>query len=199
MDVRKCPKGEETYRPLFREGAATEEGRPLRDALVVVTEYQGYVAPRKKSVEVSFSQCAFPERTVSMTLGQELAVSNRSQKVFAPDFEEEPSGALRVVPPEGKGDPVKLTPSKPGHFTLVDRMGMYVRTDVWVLLHPLHAVSDQAGRFRIDGIPVGAVTLSSRHSGIGKNAQKKVDVRAGVVTRVDLEIEYRARPHDAGR
>ena len=59
------------------------------------------------------------------------------------------------------GDPVRIYPPRPGYFTLIDNeKHSWAQADVYALLHPLHAVSDRAGHYRIDGIPVGKLKVN---------------------------------------
>ena len=67
-----------------------------------------------------------------------------------------------------------------------------------VLLHPLHAVTDTNGHYRIDGVPVGTkLTVFTRLAAIGETAKNEVEVLAGVVQTVDLTLKYTAT-RDAG-
>jgi hypothetical protein len=102
-----------------------------------------------------------------------------------------------VAPPNA--DPVHLYPPKPGYFRLIDRLTASPMTaDVYVLLHPLHAVTDTNGHYRIDGVPVNTkLTVFARLAAIGETAKKGVEVLAGVVQPVDLTLSY-AAAKDAG-
>src|SRR5262249_48820238 len=57
----KCPAGEAMYGKTFREGAPLQDGsRPLADAIVVVTGYEGYiVAERRAEKAISIDECAY--------------------------------------------------------------------------------------------------------------------------------------------
>ena len=117
-----------------------------------------------------------------------LEISNKTDLLFAPQLEGVFSPALMIAPP--KGDAVRLYPQKPGYFPLIDKLGNdFLRGDVYVLLHPLHTVSGPDGHYRIDGLPVGKVTVFTRLKVIGETA-KPLEVLAGVVSRVDLTLSF---------
>jgi hypothetical protein len=198
QDYSKCPEAALTYGKLFREGMPTAGGgRALADAIVGITGYAGYYVPeRSETRTISVSGCAFEPRVVNMTIGQRLEVANKAKDMWAPAIEQAQLPALMVAPPNG--DAVKLYPPKPGHMTLIDRMGHpWARSDVWVFMHPLHAVSALDGHYRIDGVPVGKLKVNVRLTAIGQETSKEVEVLAGVVQKVDLTLAYHA-PKDAG-
>ena len=186
----KCREGEAFYAKTFREGPTLDGGkRTLADAIVAVTGYGGYYIPEKRpSKLISVSHCAYGARTIDMTFGQALEVKNEGSKpMFAPDFENQPSPAIMVA--TLGGDPVRLYPKKPGRYRLVDRIGnTWMDADVFVLLQPLHAVTDASGHFRIEGVPVGKLKIGVDHPAIAKQVQKDIEVKDGVVTNVDLTL-----------
>ena len=102
------------------------------------------------------------------------------------------------------GDAVKLYPKKHGLHRLYDHDRQYATADVMVFFHPLHTTSDTRGAYRIDGIPVGKVKVNTTHPHVGNDATVEVDVKPGVVHRVDLNLVHKlpadaaAKPVDAG-
>ena len=192
----RCPEAEAMYGSLFREGAVGE-GRGLADVVVAVTGYKGFVPELREARRIVFERCSFGSRTVTMTFGQRLEVVNRSRLMVGPSLLQAPSPALLIAPPEEHGDPVKLYPPHPGYFTLADRMGSdFLWVDVYALLHPLHTVSDEAGRFRISGVPVGRVQVHGRLAALETEATEEVNVTEGAMSEVALTLVY--RPLDAG-
>ena len=192
LDFQKCPAAKETYQKLFRVGPALSNGTaPLADALVAVTGYAGFVPERNPARKVTFEHCALDTRTVDMTVGQKLEVTGKDDLLFAPWLTQAPMAALMLA--SKSTEPVSLYPPKPGYYTLVDRMELsYVRADVYALLQPLHAVTSLDGHYRIDGIPVGTVTVNTRLARLRKEASKSVEVVADAVKTVDLSLEFHA-------
>jgi hypothetical protein len=194
VDPRGCPAAMDTYGKLFRAGPARPDGlRPLADAVVVVTGYAGAYIPEPEEaqrVTISPSRCGYPLRTIAMTFGQRLEISNDSKLSFAPYLEGTFQPAVMIAPPERNGEPVKLYPPQTGWFGLRDRMQPFVRNDVFVLRNPLHAVSDLAGHFRVDGVPVGKLKVGARLPPVGSEAEVDVEVRPNVVESVEVVLTY---------
>jgi hypothetical protein len=92
---------------------------------------------------------------------------------------------------------VKLYPRQAGYFTLADRMQPFVREDLYVFRHPLHAVTDLGGHNRIDGLPVGKLKVGVHQpalGGVGADAEVPVDVLADVVQKIDVTLTYDPKP-----
>jgi hypothetical protein len=193
LNVQNCPAAIDTYGKLFRAGPARDDGlRPLADAVVAVTGYTGSYVPVRgdvKRVAVG-ANCAYRERTITMTYGQRLEVVNDSKLPFAPYIDGLTQAAVMIAPPQQNGDPVKLYPTHPGHFAMFDQLQPFVRQEVYVLLQPLHAVSDLRGHFRVEGVPVGKLKVGARLGAIGAEAHAEVEVRPNVVENVELVLTY---------
>jgi len=192
MEFSRCPEAESSYGHLFREGADLGNGtRALGDAVVAVTGYSGYfIAEKAESKALVFDKCTLGTRTVTLTFGQRLDVTSTSKDLFAPALEQQTGLALMAV---GQGMPaIKLYPPRPGHFSLVDRLQhKYLFVDVYAFLHPLHTASNHEGRYRIDGVPVGKLTVNATHPAFRGEAHAEVDIKPSVVHTVDLELEYK--------
>jgi hypothetical protein len=197
VNIGRCPAALDTYGKQFREGPALPNGsRPLADAAVVVVGYTGsYVPEREEAKRVTIgANCAYPTRTITMTYGQRLEVTNETKMLFGPMIDQGPNLAVMVAPPQGNGDPVRLYPDKAGYFTISDRLVPFVHEDLYVFRHPLHTVSDLSGHYRIDGLPVGALKVGVYHPGVEAEAEAPIDVIAGLVKQVDLTITYKPKP-----
>lgn len=188
-DFSKCKDAEATWGKNFREGpGSTTDARTLADAVVVVTGYAGFFVPEKReAVQTSIEGCAYVARTVTMTFGQRLEVKNLTKEFWTPVLEPGVNMVLMMAAP--KGDPVKVYPKKPGHYLLLDRDRKYAVVDVYAFLHPLHAVTSNSGAFRIEGVPVGKLKVSTTHPQVPANDEKEIEVKAGVVTKVSLALK----------
>jgi hypothetical protein len=187
----KCPTARDEYRKLFREGPAFDDGsRALVDAIVAITGYSGYYLPeRDEAAKTSIDSCGFRSRTMAMTFGQRLEISNHTSELWAPYLAQQPAPVLMMA--TSHGDAVKLYPTHPGYFTVGDHNEHpWATLDLYVLLHPLHAVSDEKGHYRIDGIPVGKMKVNARLAAFQRDATADVDIKPGVVQTVDLTLPY---------
>lgn len=195
-DFSKCPDAAATWGKAFREGpGTTTDKRALADAVVVVTGYKGFYVPEKReAARAKIEGCAYTSRTITMTFGQRLEVKNESREFWTPTLAPGLNMVLMMAAP--KGDPVKVYPKKPGHYLLLDRDRQYAIVDVYAFLHPLHAATSTTGSFRIDGVPVGKVKVSSMHPQVSGTDEKEIVVAAGGVTKVSLTLQNTIR--DAG-
>lgn len=195
----KCPDAAKIWGKAFREGADTGKGRALADAIVAVTGYEGFYIPEKREAEtITIEGCGFTQRTLTLTFGQRIEIKNDTDEFWTPILEPGPNLVMRMATPHG--DPVRIYPKKPGHYILRDRDRRYAEVDVYAFLHPLHTTTDLSGHYRIDGLPVGKVTVNSRHPRIDDEASAELEVKPGAVHRVDLVIESKGPPktYDAG-
>jgi hypothetical protein len=194
LDFKKCPAAQASYDKLFRTGATQSNGaKTLADALVAVTGYGSFFIPERNQVKsVTFEHCAFDARTIDMTIGQRLEVTSKDDLLFAPILAQAQQPALMLA--SKSTAPVGLYPPKPGYYTVVDRMELsYLRADLYVLLQPLHTVTSLDGHYRIDGIPIGTVTVNTRLARIRKETSKQVVVEANTVQTVDLGLTFDAK------
>jgi hypothetical protein len=198
LDVRTCRAGLDTYGKLFRSGQARADGlRPLADTVIAVTGYTAFLPAPSEGQRVTIgANCGYRKRTITMTFGQRLEVANTTKLPFAPYLMGVFSPAVMIAPPEENGDPVKIYPSRPGHYLLGDQLQPFVREDLYVLRQPVHTVTDLDGHFRIDGVPVGKLKIGAQHPAITGNAQKDIEVRPNVVESAELVLTY--APRDAG-
>lgn len=197
LQFSKCPAAQAVYEKAFRVGA---DGA-LGDAVVALGASPMEYVPEVLDVQtVTIRDCSFGTRTIAMTVGQRLDVLNASNQIFGPTLQPLPVYALRVLAP--KSDPIRFLPPRPGRYRLQDKLGHdFLTADVFVSPHPLHAVTDTRGHYRIDRVPVGTRQIQAFHPAIGdgpKAATAEIEIAANVVTRRDLQIVYRRDALDGG-
>ncbi|HEY8073287.1 MAG TPA: hypothetical protein VIF62_04245 [Labilithrix sp.] len=195
-DFSRCPDAEKIWGASFRQGPPNAKGaRPLADAIVGVTGYKGIFVPEKEPAKrATIAGCGYEQRTVTMTLGQELDVYNEATQFWTPILEPGVVKVMRMLPPHA--DPAKLYPQRPGHYLLLDNDRRYAVVDVYVFLHPLHTATTTTGTYRIDGIPVGKVRVSTTHPRFEGEVSTELDVKPNVVNHVELTLDHKHR--DAG-
>lgn len=188
----KCPNGARMYSKTFREGAALPDGRrPLADVVVAVTGYTGFIAEKNEAKRINIVDCAYSARSVTLTLGQRLEIQNKSSGLmYTPVLENQPAPAMMMATPNG--DAVRLYPAQMGRYRVIDKGGYdYMELDAYVIGQPLHATTDEAGHFRIEGVPIGKLKVGARHPFIVGDKSVEVDVQSSTVAKVELTI-----PHD---
>jgi hypothetical protein len=194
-----CGEAYATYGKAFREGP----GRALADVLVAVTRYDGFVPAAGDVVPIKIHGCAYERRTLAVTYGQHIEVSNTDpRETYLPKLLGATMPAQMAAMPGG--DPVKLYPTQVGHYALSDDGNhAWMYTDVFVVPFPTHAITGLDGRYRIAGIPAGKPVRISMYApiidaqlhpdhGIASVTQERdVEVKAGETVRVDFTIAYK--------
>ncbi len=182
-----CAPARGVYERLFREGMM----RAVADALVTVTGYSGkYVPPEQDSVTVVSRDCAWDRLTIGVMMGQRLEVATRGRESAMPELVGAPTKALLVALPRGK--PVRLYPLRPGRYSLIDRMHPGLPAEVFVLNVPTFDVTGLDGRYEIERVPPGELTVMATLPVINKSVRKTLKVEAGKTYDVNLELEFDA-------
>lgn len=177
-----------THGKLFRVG---QDGA-LADALVAVTGYDGYVPPKEQAVKLTIHGCSFARRTVVLTYGQRIEISNL-EKVdsYMPYLDGAPIKAILVAIPGG--DAVKLYPHEPGHYLIRDQLpNEHLTADVFALAYSTHDVTGLDGKYEITGIPVGAVEVNAMLPATGKTKGQRIEIKEGDNT-LDLTLTFDAK------
>lgn len=172
LPVGKCLAARSTYQALLREGPKRE----LADALVAVTEYQGWVQAKSPGHLVESRDCAFDRRTIAFTYGQVLQVKNQGPEAVIPQLVGVRSSTLLVALPGGPA--IELLAPKPGQYRLVDQSHPFASAEVFVLAYPTTDVTDTSGQFEITGIPVGPAKLSVMIPVLGQTYSQDVTIDA---------------------
>jgi hypothetical protein len=181
----KCNEAAATYGKLFRVGL----DKALADVFVAVTEYQGFVPAREPAVKITIHGCALSRRTMAVTFGQHIEVSNLDPiDPYMPYLDGAPSKAMMVAVPNGA--PVKLYPLEPGHYLLRDQLpNDFLRADVFVVSYATHDVTGLDGQYEIKDIPVGRVKVNAFLPATDRTAEKVIEIKAGENT-ADFTLAY---------
>ena len=190
--VGKCGEAAATYGKLFRvglDGAAA-------DVLVTVIGYKGFVPAREEAKKVTIHGCAFARRTVALTYGQRIEVSNLDQiESYMPYLDGAPRRVTEVAVPRGSA--VKLYPIEGGaHYLIRDQLpNPFLTADVFVLKFATHDVTGLDGQYEIKDIPVGKVSVVAYLPAINDEAAQSLELKEGTNT-LDLEITYPKKTDD---
>ena len=151
-----CEAASGTYGKLFRRG---QEGQ-LADAIVAVSNYEGWVPPEKEVVELEIKNCALSTRTVVLTHGQHIEIKNLDPiESYLPHLDGAKSPATNVAVPRGPA--IKLRSRGHGRYWLRDQMGKaFLVAHVFHLPYATARVTSLDGRYEITGVPVGKAKLS---------------------------------------
>lgn len=187
----KCKESVATYGKLFRVGL----DKVLADAMVAVTGYgdRGFVPERQEAAKLTIHGCATNKRTMAVTFGQRIEVSNLdSVTSYMPFLDGAIAKAVMVAVPGGEA--VKLYPMEPGaaHYMIRDELDSKLVADVFVVKFPTHDVTGLDGKYEIKGIPVGKVRVDAFLPVLSKSMGKEIEIKAGDNT-LDLDMTFDAK------
>jgi hypothetical protein len=188
-----CKQARQTYAKPFRHGLM----HALADALVAVTDYAGYVPAKEEPRRVIARGCAWDSRTIAMTFGQRLEVVSKDPGGNIPKLLGIRTPAQLVAIPGG--EPVPITPTAPGKYTLTDLGKPFMTADVFVLKYATFDVTELDGRYEISGIPAGEVSISAFLPTTLATEQRKVTIKPGEVVEQNFELKFDAKAYAALR
>ncbi len=87
-----------------------------------------------------------------------------------------------------RGESKSVTFDEPGVVKIYCEVHDFMRAAVVVVENPFHAVPDEEGRFRIEGVPPGTHTLVAWDADRGM-VEREVTVPDGGTVRVELELD----------
>lgn len=174
-----CPAPRDTELTPVRR---TEAGR-LSGVLVSVTGFAKSPNSEPREHELRIFDCGLEPRIIAATRGDRLKIVNETPHAFLPSFGNEPfTDALAhkqvrtVALDRGGVIPVRCT--------FGSGCG---RSDVFVLYHPVHSVTDAEGRFRMENVPAGSVKVHAWHP-LFDEAAAEVTIASGETKRVELTL-----------
>ncbi len=190
---KECGGAAATYGKLFRVGL---EGSTLADAIVAVTKYAGFVAPKQDKVAITIRNCSYSTRSIAVTDGQHIEVKNLDPLTsYVPHLDGARLPALSVAVPRGKS--IKLYTRKAGRYWLRDQMGRkFMVAHVFHFRFATTDVTKLDGKYKIEGIPVGKVEVSAMlpAAKLLSTTKAGVQIKAGDNT-LDLELVFDAKKH----
>lgn len=165
------------------------EARGLSGMLVTASEFRR--SPKHEAVahRVRIERCALTPQTIAMSAGDRLVLENLDAFPFAPLY----GPAYEARPLERQRElfiPVVAGSIEPLSCSSDAPCG---RSDVFVLRHAVHAVSDDLGAFRIENFPAGEqVRLTAIHP-LFEESETALWVEPNETVRVELLV--RPKPH----
>jgi plastocyanin len=161
-------------------------GGGLADAIVAIEELgaSGQRPATPGRVVLDNRHCRFVPHVAVITVGSTLEVVNSDPTLHTVHL----YGPVEInlaLPLQGMRIARRL--DRPGLFVVKCDVHGWMQAFVRVDPHPYHAVTDQAGRFQIAGIPPGAYTLGVWHEKLGTRT-RRVEIGAGAT--VQVEVTY---------
>ncbi len=180
----ECTRARVVYERLFREGMK----RSAPDALVSAIGYEVYVPVAEDTVTVEARGCAWQARTVALTFGQRLEVVSRDERNYLPMLigNRDPASFVAIA----NGKPISIFPKSPGRYLLSEGTRPYMSSEVFVLKYPTVTVSGLDGKFTLNRVPPGKLTITAFLPALLQKVDTVLEVRAGQSYEVNLDIPF---------
>jgi hypothetical protein len=146
----------------------------------------GKPIPRDVTAKLDNLKCAFVPHVSSATVGQMLEIRNSDPFLHDAHAQLGSRTLFNVAIPKGR------VVRKPLAYAGVVHLNCNVRHTwmhayLFVAEHPYHAVTDAAGRFKIEAVPPGKYTLAVWHEMLG-SSERATTVRVGSTTSLEIEL-----------
>jgi hypothetical protein len=164
----------------------TPDGK-LTNIVVAASDFTRVHEREPKIHEVAIEHCQLEPPIIAATGGDVLALSNKDKFPFEP-----------LVGPSYAGSPLKeriKLPLFPGGIdSIMCSLGAPCgRTDMVVFFHPVHAVTDEHGAFRITNFPASELVRVNAWHPLFEETNTFVWLEPGQQSNVELVLTPRAR------
>lgn len=175
-----CPPAQQTDRAPLQPGT----GRGLGGVLVALHDFSTIPEHEPETHEMTITDCRLTPRLIVATRGDTLRLTNETDYPFLPNFG---SGIMQAILHESS------------RTTELDQGGVRTlqcgfaapcgRAEIVTLYHPLHAVTESTGRFRIENVPHGEEIRVSAWHPLVQEASQTVTLSPGETREVELVVE----------
>ncbi|HZS41056.1 MAG TPA: carboxypeptidase regulatory-like domain-containing protein [Polyangia bacterium] len=165
--------------------------RALANAVVSVGGVANAPKPPPAAAKIDQKSCVYLPHVQAVPAGSKLTLINNDPLLHNVHARR---GDLTLVnlamPVQGqKLDAPSSVLAKPGVASFrCDAGHTWMSAYIHVFDHPYFAVTDEKGRFKIDGLPPGTYTLKIEHELLGSST-KSITITAGTATTADVELE----------
>ena len=151
---------------------------------------QSYPTPSEPAV-LNQVGCMFRPRVQGVMIGQDFVMKNGDpvlHNVRALSFRNRP---FNIAQPAESPDRTKVFRRKERAVMIQCDLHPWMKAHIFVMDHPFFAVSDEQGRFRIEGLPAGDYTFEAWHEELGKQ-----DLEVTVALNGTAEVEFAFEPKE---
>ncbi len=159
------------------------DGGGLSGALVAIADFAREIPHEPVTHRLDIVDCRLTPRLVAATRGDTLVLHNSTDYPYMPDLG---TGMLRGVLHDQERE---LELGQGGVRTLTCGFAASCgRAEVVTLYHPLHAVTDQAGHYRIEGVPAGEELRVNAWHPLYQETNETITLRAGETRTLDFVL-----------
>ncbi len=160
----------------------------LRHVVVILENVPAQAKVKKKdAVLVDQRDMVFLPRVIAIQSGQKVRFENNdlcNHSVMAASTI--PANQFNIVAAPNRPYEHVFEPQK--HPVQIGcSLHAWMRAWVYVVPHPLFAVTDAQGKFRIERVPPGKYTLWVRHADSGTQERQQIQVKAGKTAEMKIE------------
>ena len=184
-DPEICGRGQ-----TLEEIVVSAEDQGVQHAIISIGDMPETAIPRvePETLVLDNSECRFSPHAAVMVAGSTLEAIN-SDPLLHTTHLYGPAELNISLPAKGARSARRL--ERAGLYTVRCDVHGWMQAVIRVDLHPYHAVTDESGAFRIDGVAPGRYTLEAWHERLGTR-EREVEVEAATTTTVI--IEYSMNP-----
>ncbi|MEM9188912.1 MAG: hypothetical protein AAGF12_07035 [Myxococcota bacterium] len=160
------------------------EDRRLAGLMVAASEFEGAAPPHDPvDHELRIEDCRLTPKTVVATRGDTLTITNGDEYPFMPGLRR---GAIMQALPQNDSRTFEL-PQGGVQRVECGFSAPCNRADVIILYHPVHTLTGDEGRFRLERVPPLPLEIHAWHP-LFEEAVLEVEVEAGETKEVELTI-----------
>jgi hypothetical protein len=159
-------------------------GNVLSSIFVAATDFKTSVTRAPRVHELTIRDCRLTPMVIGAMRGDTLHIKNETDYPFMPQLglvsffqtmtkEQDRSHTLEALGPQS---------------VMCGFTALCGRSDIITVAHPLYAVTDQVGHFRIEGVPANETLNINAWHPLFKATTHSTTVRAGETTRVDFVL-----------
>jgi len=126
----------------------------------------------KEPVVLNQVKSMFRPRVQGVRVGQEFLTKNSDPHIHNVRSLSFRNRAFNIAQPANSPDRSRIFKNKEGPIKMICDFHKWMTAFIFVMDHPYFAVTDQSGRFRIEGLPPGDYTLAAWHEVFGDQEQE---------------------------
>lgn len=174
----------------LEEIVVSAEDRGVRNAIIAIGGMPETAIPRvePETLVLDNTGCRFSPHAAVMVAGSTLEAIN-SDPILHTTHLYGPAELNISLPVKGARSARRL--ERAGLYTVRCDVHGWMQAVIRVDPHPYHAVTDESGAFRIDGIPEGRYRLEVWHEKFGS---REAEVEVGEGTTATVNVEYSMDP-----
>lgn len=178
------PPGCTPAKQVDRRPVQLSPDRGLSSVFIAASDFKGHVTRAPKVHQVSIDDCRLSPMVIGAMRGDTLRIASQTDYPFMPQL-----GGTSFFETMIKGQERTHTLEALGAQSVVCGFTAPCgRTDVITVAHPLYALSDAQGHFRIEGVPAGEpLNLNAWHP-LFRASTQKITVTAGETTKVEFVL-----------